>query len=143
VAEAEPPTFSSAAQDSSSADADRDVVAGFPLQRLISRILYGNMMFIGGCFLLLMLGETLETLRFIRNFREVFEDPLHDLEHIWSDTREVVAEEPTVLLAWAIPGSLGGLVWYLAGRCCDSLLLKKRRPKTLSASAKSTKPILQ
>jgi len=124
---------------------DRDVDEGFPVRRLLARIVQANMIFVGGCFFLMMLEESRDSVESYffgyRRHGETFLECIADqYETAFEDAAEwtfdLFDDSPVILAGLSIPGTLGGVGWYLLGRWYESVLIKKRR-EALAAQAEA------
>ena len=122
---------------------DRDVDEGFPVKRLLARIVQANMIFVGGWFVLIMLGESWDAVEsyqrgYGRRDETFLECVADQYESAFEDAIEWVADlvddGPILLAGLVIPGTLGGVGWYLLGRYYESVMIKKRR-EALAAQA--------
>ncbi len=134
---------------------DRDVDEGFPVKRLLARIVQANMIFVGGWFLLVLLAvswHSLDSYLFGYGDDPFLERIADQYESVFKNATEWLidlADDDWFLVAgMLIPGTLGGVGWYLLGRWYESLLIRKRR-EALAAQAdarnsslKSANPVL-
>lgn len=114
---------------------DRDVSAGFPVKRLVLMLVYANMICLGGAFVaLITLGfYSLIQFAFFSGYGpaggEVFEilGFFHEaMEEMWDFLIDDLDQAVRFLMLAIIPGTVGGIVWYLILRWRESVILRKR-----------------
>jgi hypothetical protein len=119
---------------------DSDVVTGFPVKRFTLMLLFANMMAIGGAFIATMAsgiyfvaymtkaggygawgGSSYSTgiFQFFALFGE-------GIEGLWTFATDDLSQTAHFLFLASIPGTIGGIVWYLILRWRERLILKKR-----------------
>jgi hypothetical protein len=125
---------------------DHDIDPGFPVKRFVLMLIYANMIFIGGAFVAIMalgiyslvqfsffsgyLGGGTTVHEFFRYFHQA-------MEQMWDFVADDPAQTARFLILASIPGTIGGLAWYLILRWRESVILRKRR---LAGHAKAPHP---
>jgi len=132
---------------------DGDVSAGFPVKRFVLMILYANMILIGGAFAGLMAFGIYSMLEYALlghypgygsggffGFIQMYGSAI---EQLWGFATSDLAQTARFLFLAIIPGTVGGIVWYLILRWRESVILRKRL-RAAKAKAKATQlPIAQ
>jgi len=95
----------------------------FPVRRLIEKIVLGNMVFVGGLFLL---GTAVDLLgEFFRDFHG-FQELLESIYMHFSGFLSTLRYQPEVTALLLVFGTFCGLVWYWIARHLETRRLKKR-----------------
>ena len=126
---------------------DSDVSAGFPVKRLVLMIVYANMICIGGAFAAMMAFGIYQMLEFALlghypgygsgGFLGFFQMYGSGIEQLWGFATDDLAQTARFIFLAIIPGTIGGIVWYLILRWRESVILKKRL-RAAKAKARTT-----
>ena len=130
---------------------DRDVVPGFPVKRFVLMLTYANMIFLGGAFAAMMVWAVYAMMVYSLagaaylgsgtggswGFLQLYGNALEDL---WEFATDDFSHSAHFLFLAAIPGTIGGIAWYLILRWRESVTLKKR---LLAARAKAKADLSQ